>query len=82
MYSQERTLILDNFRTLKGHGFRNFSRLKIQQDKGHREQFRRLLESVQEGEEPLISLSEILNTTKATLAAVESLKRKEWVNVG
>lgn len=81
VYSQERTLILDNFRTLEGYGFKNFSKLKIPQDKGHRAQFSRLLESVKSGGEPIIPLAEILNTTKATLAAVESLKRKAWVNL-
>ena len=81
VYSQERTLILDNFRTLKGYGFKGFSKMKITQDKGHREQFRRLLESVQTGGEPLIPLSEIFNTTRATFAAIESLKRKEWVEL-
>ena len=79
IYSQERTLILDNFRLLKGYGFRNFSQQKIRQDKGHRDQFRILLESVRSGGEPIIPLSEILNTTKATLAALESLQRKEWI---
>jgi len=81
VYSQERTLILDNFRTLKGYGFGNFSKLKTQQDKGHRAQFRQLLESVRNGGEPLIPLAEILNTTQATLAAVESLKTKAWVSL-
>lgn len=81
VYSQERTLILDNFRTLEGYGFKNFSKLKTQQDKGHRTQFQQLLESVKSGGEPIIPLAEILNTTKATLAAIESLKRKEWISL-
>ena len=81
VYSQERTLILDNFRTLKGFGFSNFSKQKITQDKGHHAQFRSLLESVQGGGEPIIPLQEILNTTQATLAAIESLKRKEWIKL-
>ncbi|GHB85683.1 bi-domain-containing oxidoreductase [Persicitalea jodogahamensis] len=81
VYSQERTLILDNFRTLKGFGFNSFSKQKIRQDKGHRDQFRILLESVKTGGEPIIPLPEILNTTRATLAAVESLQRKEWISL-
>ena len=40
VYSQGRTLILDNFRTLKGYGFNGFKSMKSRQDKGHREQFR------------------------------------------
>ncbi len=81
VYSQERTLILDNFRTLTGYGFKDFSKMKITQDKGHRAQFRQLLESVQTGGAPLISLGEILNTTKATLMAVESLNLQQWIDV-
>lgn len=81
VYSQERTLILDNFRTLEGYGFKNFTKLKTQQDKGHRAQFTRLLESVKSGGEPIIPLAEILNTTKATLAAIESLKQKKWIEL-
>jgi predicted dehydrogenase len=81
VYSQERTLILDNFRTLTGYGCKGFSKLKTAQDKGHREQFRLLLESVEKGGPSLIPLAEVLNTTRATLAALESLKRKEWVEV-
>ncbi len=81
VYSQERTLILDNFRTLKGYGFDGFSKMKITQDKGHRAQFRQLLESVRTGGEPLLPLREIFNTTRATLAAIESLRRKEWISL-
>lgn len=81
VYSQEQTLILDNFRTLVGYGFKNFSKLKTQQDKGHRAQFRQLLESVKSGGDPIIPVSEILNTTKATLAAIESLKQKKWIEL-
>lgn len=81
VYSQERTLILDNFRTLTGYGFKDFSKHKTTQDKGHRAQFRQLLESVRSGGEAIIPLSEILNTTKATLAAIESLKQKRWIEL-
>jgi len=82
VYSQERTLILDNFRTLTGYGFKGFSKLKTPLDKGHREQFRQLLESVRQGGASLIPLADVLNTTRATLAAVESLQRKAWIEVG
>jgi predicted dehydrogenase/threonine dehydrogenase-like Zn-dependent dehydrogenase len=81
VYSQERTLILDNFRTLKGYGFRGFSSVRTPQDKGHQEQFRLLLERIRTGGEPLIAFDELVNTTRATLAALESLQRGEWVRV-
>ena len=39
VYSQERTLVMDNFRKTKGFGFKNFSKLKTKLDKGHKTQF-------------------------------------------
>jgi predicted dehydrogenase/threonine dehydrogenase-like Zn-dependent dehydrogenase len=81
VYSQERTLILDNFRTLHGYGFKNFSKLKTSQDKGHQAQFQQLIRTIQEGGSHLIPLSETLNTTRATLAALESMKQNEWVSL-
>ncbi|HEV7347456.1 bi-domain-containing oxidoreductase [Telluribacter sp.] len=81
VYSQERTLVLDNFRTLTGYGFKGFSKMNTRQDKGHREQFRRLLDRIRTGGSSLISFDELVNTTQATFAALESLKRGEWVKV-
>ncbi|CCH51616.1 oxidoreductase domain protein [Fibrisoma limi BUZ 3] len=81
VYAQERTLILDNFRSLKGYGFRRFSGLKTRQNKGHKEQFRRLVEQVRTGGEPLIPFADIVNTTQATLAALRSLREGRWVAV-
>lgn len=81
VYSQERTLILDNFRTLEGYGFKGFSKLKTTQDKGHQAQFQQLLSRIQSGGEPLIPFDEIVNTTQATFAALRSLKEGAWVTV-
>ena len=81
VYSQERTLVLDNFRTLKGYGFKGFSDLSTQQDKGHKVQFQRLVEQVRTGGEPLIPFDELVNTTRTMLAALQSLKTRRWVEV-
>ena len=35
VHSQGRSLVMDNWRTLRGFGFKGFSRLKKKQDKGH-----------------------------------------------
>ena len=79
VYSQERTIVLDNFRKTYGFGTKGFSSLKTSLDKGHKNQFTRLIQTVQQGGEPLIPLDELINTTKASFAAVESLKTGEWV---
>jgi predicted dehydrogenase/NADPH:quinone reductase-like Zn-dependent oxidoreductase len=81
VFSQERTLILDNFRELKGYGFNGFSNLKTRQDKGHRAQFKRLIDQLHTGGEPLIPFEELVNTSRTVLAALQSLREKRWVAV-
>ena len=81
VYSQERTLILDNFKSLRGYGFKRFSGMSGGQDKGHAEQFRQLIGLLQTGGPPLIPFAEIVNTTAAALAAVRSLPEGGWVTV-
>lgn len=81
VFSQERVLIMDNWRKLKGYGFKNFSSKSSSQDKGHTNQFNLLVERIQQGGEPLIPFDEIINTTKASFAAIQSLKEGRWVEV-
>jgi predicted dehydrogenase len=81
VYSQGRTLILDNFRELQGYGFSRFKKLKGKQDKGHQAQFERLIKAMKKGSEALIDFNSILNTTKASFAAIESLQKGCWVTV-
>lgn len=81
VYSQERTMIMDNFRKTEGFGTKGFSKLKTSLDKGHKKQFSELVKRTQQGGEALIPLEELINTTKASFAAVESLKTNAWVNI-
>lgn len=81
VYSQERTLILDNWRNLKGYGFKGFSKMKSKMDKGHKSQFELLVKQINNGGEALIPFDELINTTKASFAAIESLKKAAWVDV-
>ncbi|HTI60640.1 bi-domain-containing oxidoreductase [Mucilaginibacter sp.] len=81
VYSQERTAIMDNYRVTQGYGFKGFSKLKTTLDKGHKEQFKLLAERVKSGGAALIPFDEIINTTKASFAAIQSLKEGAWVVV-
>mgnify|MGYP002750017014 FL=1 len=81
VYSQEKTLVLDNWRELKGYGFKGFSKMKSTMDKGHAAQFALLNERIIKGGEELISFDSILNTTKASFACIESLKQNSWIEV-
>ena len=81
IFSQGRVLILDNFRTLKGYGFRDFSSMSTSLDKGHKNQFSELIQQVKAGGTSLIPFEELINTTKASFAAIESLRTGSWVNI-
>ena len=81
VFSQERTLIMDNWRRLQAFGFKGFSKASSKQDKGHFNQFNELIKQQKEGGKPIIPFDEIVNTTKASFAAIESLKKGTWVSV-
>ena len=81
VFHQDRTLIMDNWRKLKGFGFKNFNTASSSQDKGHQNQFNLLINSVQNGGNQIIPFDEIVNTTKASFATIESLKIGGWVNI-
>ncbi|UII77597.1 bi-domain-containing oxidoreductase [Flagellimonas sp. HMM57] len=81
IYSQERTMIMDNWRKLKTYGFKGGRNASSKQDKGHYNQFQTLLQQQQKGGDPIIPFNEIVNTTKASFAAIESLKKGKWISV-
>ncbi len=81
VYSQERTLVMDNWRKLKVYGFKGASNASSKQDKGHYNQFNELIEQQKKGGNPIIPFEEIVNTTKASFAAIESLKEGKWIEI-
>lgn len=81
VYHQERTLVMDNWRKLKGFGFRGFSSSSSGQDKGHASQFGLLVDSVRKGGQGIIPMDEIINTTQASFAAIESLRQGRWIDI-
>lgn len=81
VFSQERVLILENWRKLKGYGVKGFSSKSGSLDKGQKAEFSMLNERIQNGGEPLIPFDSIVNTTKASFAAIQSLKERKWVDV-
>lgn len=81
VYSQERTAIIDNFRQTTGYGFKGFSKLKTKLDKGHKTQFTELISRTKSGGAPLIPFDEIINTTEASFAAIDSLKSNCWIEI-
>lgn len=81
IYSQGRTLVIDNFRKIEGFGFTGFSSKSSKLDKGHKNQFHQLVQQVKSGGAPMIPIQELINSTKTTFAALESLKTGVWVDV-
>jgi predicted dehydrogenase len=81
VFSQEKILILDNWRKLEGYGIKGFSSMRGTMDKGHKNQFALLNERIKKGGEPLISFESIINTTEAIFACIESLKENRWIEI-
>jgi predicted dehydrogenase/threonine dehydrogenase-like Zn-dependent dehydrogenase len=81
IFSEKRTLVLDNWRKLTGYGFNSFNRMTSRQDKGHFNQFKELLYNEKNTGTPIILFDEIVNTTQSSLAALKSLKESRWVNI-
>lgn len=81
VFTEGKTLILDNFMRLDAFGVKGFSSMKTRLDKGHKNQFLLLSKRLKEGGEPIIPFSDLINTSKASFAAIESLQAKSWVDI-
>lgn len=81
LFSQEKTLILDNWRELRAYGCKGFHKMKSRMDKGHFAQFSLLNSRICEGGEALIPFDSIVNTMEAAFACIESLKQGCWVRI-
>ncbi|WP_136799811.1 bi-domain-containing oxidoreductase [Desulfosediminicola ganghwensis] len=81
VHAQEKSFVLDNWRELRAFGVLGFRKLKSKQDKGHKAQFDLLVEQVNGSKSALIPYKSLINTTKASFAAIESLKSGGWVGV-
>lgn len=81
VYSQGRIAVIDNFRKTETYGFQGLKGLRTSIDKGHETQFKLLTDRLLRGGEALIPFSEIENVTLASFAAIESLKKGEWIKL-
>ncbi len=81
VHSQGRSLLLDDFRELRGLGFKSFSRSSTRQDKGHRDQFGLFVDRVKGGGPALISWDEVANSTAATLAIQQAISQRRWIDI-
>lgn len=81
VHSDGQSLLLDNFRELRGFGYRSFNSLKTRQDKGHSRQFALFAERVKSGGSTLIPWPEIANSTRASFAVLRAISERRWVDV-
>ena len=82
VFCDGKILKLDNFRRLKGYGWRHFTKMNLfSQDKGHKRQFSRFIQCIAQGGEPLIPFAEIENVTLASFAAVRSASEQTIIRV-
>ncbi|MBP7275301.1 MAG: bi-domain-containing oxidoreductase [Kiritimatiellae bacterium] len=81
VFSEGRVLVMDNFRELRGWGFRGFSRMKTRSNKGHREEFAAFVKSIKSGGAPLIPLDQAVNVTLASFAAMTAARENRTVNL-
>ncbi len=81
IYSLERTAVIDNFTVTKAYGFKGLNSLQTSLDKGHKNQFVQLIALVRSGGGAMIPFDSMVNTTRASFAAVRSLKESGWVKV-
>jgi len=78
VFGEGRAAILSDFRSLQLVGVGRERRLRsANQDKGFAEEMRRFVESVRKSEPPPIPFEEAHETTRVTLAALESLRTGE-----
>ena len=81
VFYEGKVIVVDNFRRTEGYGFKGFKKIKSRINKGHREQFTTLVDRVIHGGESLIPFKDIINTTQASIAAIESSKSGAWVTI-
>jgi predicted dehydrogenase len=81
VFANSSVIELDNFRTLKFFGSKHKSKKLLAIDKGHFKQFQTYLEFLSGKNTLKSTLQEHLNVTEASIAAVESLHKKAWVDL-
>ena len=81
VFSQNRVFVLDNWRKLYGYGVKGFSKMSGRMDKGQANEFSMLNDRILNGGESLIPFDSIVNTNRASFAAIQSLKERKWIDV-
>ncbi|MFO0840245.1 MAG: bi-domain-containing oxidoreductase [Phycisphaerae bacterium] len=74
VFSENRVLVIDNWRRLLTFDWRGAPRMNLRQDKGHKAEVAAFVERIARGGPPLIPFSELEQVTRATFAAMEAAR--------
>jgi len=68
VFAGQKILQLDNFKMLKGYGWKGFKKMKLwRQDKGHVAEVRAFVDAISRGKPSPIPFEEIVEVTRVTL---------------
>lgn len=81
IYGNGKTLVLDDFRALRGFGFKGFSKMKGKVDKGHKNMLREVVLALENGQDFPVPKDHLLNVSRASLAIYDSFVAKAWVSI-
>ncbi len=75
IFTAGKILQLDNFRYLKGYGWREFKKMNLwRQDKGQGACIKRFVEGIEKGLPPLIPLNEIVEVSRVSLEMTQAIE--------
>jgi predicted dehydrogenase/threonine dehydrogenase-like Zn-dependent dehydrogenase len=82
VFSQQKVFLINNFTKTSGYGFNfgQFRTLRTSQDKGQKNQFSELINSISKGN-PIIPFEEIINSAQASLKSLDSFNQKKWIDL-
>jgi len=73
VFAGQKILQLDNFKVLRGYGWKGFKKMKLwRQDKGHGEEMRAFVEAVKKGSPSPIPFDEIVEVTRVAVDLTRS----------
>jgi predicted dehydrogenase len=81
VFSAGKIAVLDDFRSLEMVQDGRRKTVKGAQDKGWKNEWVAFAKAVREGGEPPIPYEQLLGVTKATFAAVESIREKRMIDI-
>lgn len=81
LYRAGRTIIIENWRSLRSFGFRKNVSKRTTQDKGHTALIKAWIMQLKSSGPPVMSSREVINSSLAAIAVPESISQSAWVSV-